>query len=541
MTTGNYTCIVANDMGSTSGNIIVDSECEADSFTAEAGERQVTFSWCPPDDSNCTTHTLFFNISCYPPPSSPSSPLLISEPGTTTLDGFSPNTEYNCSIHTQSHYTVNFTTKEDYSQLRISIFLDRKDSNNSCSQIMVRSKEKILQMVTDLVVEQLQKICSECDSANIDREEIECTDQSPPTITYRARLEGTHANDSDDLVAELEKWAGEGQHLSLNDEPDSPESMELVGVAAGVSAGLISLVATMGAFLAVWRWRRSVREIKQAQELGMEELPRPERAPDELKETERDYSYVTVERNESTERKSVAIDTDGNGNNSPIITPHYIGTITTDVAVTTPRGAEGGVNSGSPRDGSPTIDTRGNTAYLPVAPRDGRDRQYVEMPSRQKPEPQPSAGRRLPLTGITTTPNAAYFEISVDSLQYSATLPSRPMDPLYESVGDFTLWKDRAKRGVQQLLKSLPRYAAPQANNKPPHLPPSHPSRSQSLPRGNVAPPTAKEAPPTAKEAPPDPEDSPMRNRPPAPLPEEARESDEDDDDYVYERVVNND
>ena len=158
-----------------------------------------------------------------------------------------------------------------------------------------------------------------------------------------------------------------------------------------------------------------------------------------------------------------------------------------------------------------------------------------------RPEPQPSAGRRLPLTGITTTPNAAYFEISVDSLQYSATLPSRPMDPLYESVGDFTLWKDRAKRGVQQLLKSLPRYAAPQANNKPPHLPPSHPSRSQSLPRGNVAPPTAKEAPPTAKDAPPDPEDSPMRNRPPAPLPEEARESDEDDDDYVYERVVNND
>ena len=88
----------------------------------------------------------------------------------------------------------------------------------------------------------------------------------------------------------------------------------------------------------------------------------------------------------STERKSVAIDTDGNGNNSPIITPHYnkLGTITTDVAVTTPRGAEDGVNSGSPRDGSPTIDTRGNTAYLPVAPRDGRDRQYVEMPSRQK-------------------------------------------------------------------------------------------------------------------------------------------------------------
>ena len=88
----------------------------------------------------------------------------------------------------------------------------------------------------------------------------------------------------------------------------------------------------------------------------------------------------------STERKSVAIETDGYGNNSPIVTSHYdkLGTITTDVAMTTPRGAEDGVNSGSPINGSPTINTRGNTAYLPVAPRDGRDSKYVDMPSRQK-------------------------------------------------------------------------------------------------------------------------------------------------------------
>ena len=166
--------------------------------------------------------------------------------------------------------------------------------------------------------------------------------------------------------------------------------------------------------------------------------------------------------------------------------------------------------------------------------------------------PQVSGGRRLPLTGITTAPNAAYFELSVGRVG-CATLPPRPSEPLYDSVGDFSVWKDRAKRGVQQLLKSLPRPATPPGGN-PPHLPPSHPNRSQSLHRGQVAPPKG-EAPPTATpkgEAPPTstptaeappvaPEDSPMRNRPPAPLPEEARESDEEDDAYVYERVVNDD
>ena len=153
--------------------------------------------------------------------------------------------------------------------------------------------------------------------------------------------------------------------------------------------------------------------------------------------------------------------------------------------------------------------------------------------------PQVSGGRRSPLTGITTAPNAAYCEISVGRVG-CVTLPTRPSEPLYESVGDFSVWKDRAKRGVQQLLKSLPRHAAPPGGN-PPRLPPSHPNRSQSLHRGQVATPKG-EAPPTATpkaEAPPvAPEDSPMRNRPPAPLPEEARESDEDDDAYVYERVV---
>ena len=137
-------------------------------------------------------------------------------------------------------------------------------------------------------------------------------------------------------------------------------------------------------------------------------------------------------------------------------------------------------------------------------------------------------GGKLPLTGITTAPNSAYCEMSVKE---GGPLQLQSSEPLYDRVDDSTVCSNRALRRAH---RSLPRFAAPQANNKPPHLPPSHPSRSQSLPRGNVAPPTAKESPPV-------PEDSPMGNRPPAPLPEEARESDEDNDACVYERVVNND
>ena len=144
--------------------------------------------------------------------------------------------------------------------------------------------------------------------------------------------------------------------------------------------------------------------------------------------------------------------------------------------------------------------------------------------------PQVSGGRRLPLTGITTAPNAAYFELSIEE---GKPLQLELSEPLYDRVGDSLVTSDnKGMRGVHPFLR------AP----GPPRLPPSHPHLSLSLPR--EAPLTA-EAPPTATptaEAPPvAPEDSPMRNRPPAPLPEEARESDGDDDAYVYERVVNDD
>ena len=135
--------------------------------------------------------------------------------------------------------------------------------------------------------------------------------------------------------------------------------------------------------------------------------------------------------------------------------------------------------------------------------------------------PQVSGGRRLPLTGITTAPNAAYCEISIEE---GKPLQLELSEPLYDRVDDSLVTSDsKGMRGVHPFLR------AP----GPPRLPPSHPHLSLSLPR---------EAPPPAVAPPPVTEDSPMRNRPLAPLPEEARASDEEDEDAcVYERVVNDD
>ena len=73
--------------------------------------------------------------------------------------------------------------------------------------------------------------------------------------------------------------------------------------------------------------------------------------------------------------KSIVIDTNGDGH-IVISDDDKPATIATGVATT--------MGEGSPRNGSP-IDTKGNAAYLPVAPHGGRvgDSKYVEMPSRQ--------------------------------------------------------------------------------------------------------------------------------------------------------------
>ena len=92
------------------------SGCEADTFSAEAGERQVVFFWCPPnDDTSCTAPAPSFSLSCHPSSSPSSSLSLTSDVGTNTLTGFSPTTLYNCSVsvHNQILRNISFTTSED--------------------------------------------------------------------------------------------------------------------------------------------------------------------------------------------------------------------------------------------------------------------------------------------------------------------------------------------------------------------------------------------------------------------------------------------
>ena len=80
------------------------------------------------------------------------------------------------------------------------------------------------------------------------------------------------------------------------------------------------------------------------------------------------------------------METDREGNNIPIVIPDE-DKPATGVAMPTPGGGEGEASSASPGGNGSPIDTRGNTAYLPVALGvEGRvrDCKYVDMPSRQK-------------------------------------------------------------------------------------------------------------------------------------------------------------
>ena len=65
-------------------------------FTAVAGQRQVNFSWSPPLPAQQNGVIIGYMLSCSPSPSS--LPLSTSQSGSFTVTGFSPNTEYSCSV-----------------------------------------------------------------------------------------------------------------------------------------------------------------------------------------------------------------------------------------------------------------------------------------------------------------------------------------------------------------------------------------------------------------------------------------------------------
>ena len=64
--------------------------------------------------------------------------------------------------------------------------------------------------VTSAILQQLTASCSECGIASdiIDREQqsFVCFPDSPTSVTYRARLEGTSETDSGSLMSLIEEW-----------------------------------------------------------------------------------------------------------------------------------------------------------------------------------------------------------------------------------------------------------------------------------------------------------------------------------------------
>lgn len=86
-------------------------------FEAEAGEREVVFSWLAPQALD-TEIVITYTLSCSPSPSSLPQSLPQTE---LTVAGFSPNTSYSCSVHivdrnglgSGPHTDTTFETLED--------------------------------------------------------------------------------------------------------------------------------------------------------------------------------------------------------------------------------------------------------------------------------------------------------------------------------------------------------------------------------------------------------------------------------------------
>ena len=59
-------------------------------------------------------------------------------------------------------------------------------------------------------MEQLEALCAECASENINRQSFSCFEESPLFLTYRARLEGTSDTDSGSFIPLIEAWVRGG-------------------------------------------------------------------------------------------------------------------------------------------------------------------------------------------------------------------------------------------------------------------------------------------------------------------------------------------
>ena len=138
------------------------------------------------------------------------------------------------------------------------------------------NREKIVEKVTDQIVQELEEVCTDCTRANVEEPHIACSNDTLPHVTYTARLAVTPQHDSDGLVALLDTWAENGINISLDEEetstsPSSPFTSsdgsssggQQLGRIVGIAGGLFCMVVAMGTSLAVWRCWRGVNKKKK--------------------------------------------------------------------------------------------------------------------------------------------------------------------------------------------------------------------------------------------------------------------------------------
>ena len=69
--------------------------------------------------------------------------------------------------------------------------------------------------VTNAILEQLTLSCAECGITSdiITKPSFACDSDSPKSVTYHARLEGTSETDSGSLISLIEEWVGGGASI----------------------------------------------------------------------------------------------------------------------------------------------------------------------------------------------------------------------------------------------------------------------------------------------------------------------------------------
>ena len=71
--------------------------------------------------------------------------------------------------------------------------------------------------ITSAVLEQLIRSCAECGITNdiIDKPSFAWYPESPSSVTYRARLEGTSETNSTALISLIEEWVSDGASIIM--------------------------------------------------------------------------------------------------------------------------------------------------------------------------------------------------------------------------------------------------------------------------------------------------------------------------------------